>query len=97
MLKALEIESVDGIYGVPYALNASGVIYNKDIFEELGLSIPKTWDEFLGLAQAVQDNGITPFYFTLKESWTSLPAWNTIASTLVSSCLLYTSDAADEL
>ena len=85
MLKALEIESVDGIYGVPYALNASGVIYNKDIFEELGLSIPKTWDEFLGLAQAVQDNGITPFYFTLKESWTSLPAWNNIASTLVSS------------
>lgn len=85
MLKALEIESVDGIYGVPYALNASGVIYNKDIFEELGLSIPKTWDEFLGLAQAVQDNGITPFYFTLKESWTSLPAWNTIASTLVGS------------
>ena len=85
MLKALEIESVDGIYGVPYALNASGVIYNKDIFEELGLSIPKTWDEFLGLAQAVQDNGITPFYFTLKESWTSLPAWNTISSTLVSS------------
>ena len=85
MLKALEIESVDGIYGVPYALNASGVIYNKDIFEELGLSIPKTWDEFLGLAQAVQDNGITPFYFTLKESWTSLPAWNNISSTLVSS------------
>ena len=49
MLKALEIESVDGIYGVPYALNASGVIYNKDIFEELGLSIPKTWDEFLSV------------------------------------------------
>ena len=85
MLKDLEIESVEGIYGVPYALNASGVIYNKDIFNELGLSIPKTWDEFLELAQIVQDNGITPFYFTLKESWTSLPAWNTIASTLVSS------------
>ena len=85
MLKDLEIERVEGIYGVPYALNASGVIYNKDIFNELGLSIPKTWDEFLELAQTVQDNGITPFYFTLKESWTSLPAWNTIASTLVSS------------
>ena len=85
MLKDLELEKVEGNFGVPYALNASGVIYNKDIFEELGLSIPKTWDEFLGLAQTVQDNGITPFYFTLKESWTSLPAWNTIASTLVSS------------
>ena len=31
MLKDLEIESVNGVYGVPYALNASGVIYNKDI------------------------------------------------------------------
>ena len=79
MLKDLEIESVDGSYGVPYALNASGVIYNKDIFEELGLSIPKTWDEFLDLAQTVQDKGITPFYFTLKDSWTALPSWNTIS------------------
>ncbi len=85
MLKDLEIESVDGVYGVPYALNASGVIYNKDIFESLGLSIPKTWNEFLNLAQTVQDKGITPFYFTLKESWTALPPWNTISSTLVSS------------
>ena len=32
MLKDLEIEKKDGIYGVPYALNASAVIYNKDIF-----------------------------------------------------------------
>ena len=85
MLKALEIESVDGIYGVPYALNASGVIYNKDIFEKLNLSIPKTWDEFINVAKIVKDNGIIPFYFTLKDSWTSLPPWNTIASTLVSS------------
>lgn len=84
MLKDLEIESIDGVYGVPYALNASGVVYNKDIFEELGLSIPETWDEFLNVAKTVQDNGITPFYFTLKDSWTSLPAWNNIAGSLVS-------------
>lgn len=85
MLKNLEIEKVEGYFGVPYALNASGVIYNKDIFEKLNLSIPKTWDEFINVAKTVQDNGITPFYFTLKDSWTSLPPWNTIASTLVSS------------
>lgn len=85
MLKDLEIEKVEGNFGVPYALNASGVIYNKDIFEKLNLSIPKTWDEFISVAKTVKDNGITPFYFTLKDSWTSLPPWNTIASTLVSS------------
>ena len=85
MLKDLEIEKKDGIYGVPYALNASAVIYNKDIFKELDLEIPKTWDEFIDLAKKVQDNGIIPFYFTLKESWTALPVWNMVASTLVPS------------
>ena len=28
-------------YGVPYATNASGVIYNVDKFEEYGIEIPK--------------------------------------------------------
>ena len=32
-------------YGVPYATNASGVIYNVDKFEEYGIEIPKTWDK----------------------------------------------------
>ena len=85
MMKDLEIEERQGIYGVPYALNASGVIYNKDIFKELNLEIPKTWDEFLSVAQKVKDEQIIPFYMTYKEAWTTLPAWNTISSTLVSS------------
>ena len=84
-MKDLEIEERQGIYGVPYALNASGVIYNKDIFKELNLEIPKTWDEFLSVAQKVKDEQIIPFYMTYKEAWTTLPAWNTISSTLVSS------------
>lgn len=85
MLKDLEIEKKDGIYGIPYALNASAVIYNKDIFEDLNLEIPNTWDDFIALSEKVKDNGIIPFYFTLKDSWTSLPVWNMIASTLVPS------------
>ena len=84
MLKDLELEKKEGIYGVPYALNASGVIYNKDIFKQLGLNIPKTWDELIETAKIVESNGLVPFYFTLKDAWTALPAWNTIASTLVS-------------
>ena len=85
MMKDLEIEERQGIYGVPYALNASGVIYNKDIFRELNLEIPKTWDEFLSVAQKVKNEQIIPFYMTYKEAWTTLPAWNTVSSTLVSS------------
>lgn len=85
MMKDLEIEKVEGVYGIPYALNASGVIYNKDIFQELNLEIPETWDEFLNTAQKVKDAGKIPFYMTYKEAWTTLPPWNTISSTLVSS------------
>lgn len=29
------------VYGVPYATNASGVIYNVDKFKEHGIEIPK--------------------------------------------------------
>ena len=43
------------IYGVPFATNASGVIYNTEKFEELGLEVPKTWDEFFALGDKVKD------------------------------------------
>ena len=43
------------IYGVPFATNASGVIYNTEKFEELGLEVPKTWDEFFALGDTVKD------------------------------------------
>lgn len=45
------------IYGVPFATNAAGVIYNTEKFEELGLEVPKTWDEFIDLLQKIQDAG----------------------------------------
>ena len=38
-------------YGVPYATNASGVIYNVDKFEEYGIQLPKTWDEFIAVIE----------------------------------------------
>lgn len=84
MMKDFEIEPKDGIYSVPYALNASGVIYNKDIFNKLNLKIPNTWDELIELCKTLQSKDVIPFYFTLKDSWTDLPMWNQITSTLVS-------------
>jgi ABC-type glycerol-3-phosphate transport system substrate-binding protein len=31
--------------------------YRTDIYEELGLSVPETWDEYLANARAIQDSG----------------------------------------
>ena len=70
------------INGVPFANNADGVIYNKDLFAEHGIEVPTTWDEMIAVADAFEAKGIPPFYITLKDAWTSLPAWNSLASNL---------------
>lgn len=69
-------------YGVPYATNAGGVLYNKEKFTKLGLKIPKTWDEFIALSQKIKTSGETPFYLTLKDSWTGMCFWNLLAGNI---------------
>jgi len=74
---------VDGeANGVPFALNANGVIYNMDIFDELGLSVPTTWEELIATAEAVQAAGTVPFYLTWKDAWTTLPPFNGLAQNI---------------
>jgi raffinose/stachyose/melibiose transport system substrate-binding protein len=70
------------INGVPFANNADGVIYNKDLFAEHELEPPTTWDELIEIMDYFQGEGIAPIYATLFEAWTSLPAWNSLASNL---------------
>ena len=41
--KELEYVPMDGVYAMPYMANAAGVLYNKDMFEEHGWTIPTTW------------------------------------------------------
>lgn len=58
------------IYSVPLTANVSGIYYNKTKFQELGLAIPKTYDEFVALTQKIKDNGHTPFAVAGTEGWT---------------------------
>jgi raffinose/stachyose/melibiose transport system substrate-binding protein len=68
--------------GVPYAVNANGMIYNTDVFDELGLEVPETWDELMDAAAQAQDAGVIPFYLTWSEAWTVLPPFNVLAQNL---------------
>lgn len=36
-------------YGIPWSMDGKVFYYNKTVFDELGLSIPETWDEFISL------------------------------------------------
>jgi len=59
------------LYGMPMRINAKFMVYNKAIFEELGLSVPTTWDEFLEVCQALKDADITPIAFGNEFPWAS--------------------------
>jgi raffinose/stachyose/melibiose transport system substrate-binding protein len=57
------------VYGVPYMLSSTQILYNKKIFEKYGLTEPKTWDEFIQTAEALKSNSVTPLAFGSKEGW----------------------------
>ncbi len=72
MPAAYSVMTVDGKqYGVPYTYYQWGVYYRKDIFEEHGLEAPKTWDEFLAVGKALNENGVRPVTIGTKFLWTA--------------------------
>lgn len=85
MDKELEFIPQDGIYALPYAANAAGVLYNRDMFEENGWEIPNTWEEFNALCGEIQGKGILPLYLGYKDTWTCLAPWNALAVGLADS------------
>lgn len=82
MDKDLEFIPQDGVYALPYAANAAGVLYNKDMFLEYGWEIPETWSEFLALCEEIEEAGVQPLYFGFKDTWTCLAPWNALAVSL---------------
>lgn len=85
MDKELEFIPQDGTYALPYAANAAGILYNKDMFEEHGWKIPETWDEFTALCEEIKAEGIQPLYLGYKDTWTCLAPWNALAVGLTDS------------
>lgn len=63
------------IYGMPYQAPSSllGVYYNQDIFTELGIEKPTTYQEILDAAVKVKEEatGVTPIFFSNKDVWTT--------------------------
>jgi raffinose/stachyose/melibiose transport system substrate-binding protein len=56
------------MYGVALTQNAVGVLYNKDDFQELHLSIPETWDEFIEVMEKLKAAGKTPLLMPNKDA-----------------------------
>ena len=53
-------------------------VYNADIFKKVGVSAPKTWDEFAAVCKAIAAAGYTPIginYNWLLPQWVSQAYW----------------------
>lgn len=48
------VERGDAIYGVPQDFGPAVMFYRADVFEQLGIDVPATWDEYAAAAAAIQ-------------------------------------------
>lgn len=69
MLDAWKFEGTEGFYGVPFSCFATGLYYNKDLFEQNGLEPPTTIEEFEKVCDAFMAKGITPFALGDKDNF----------------------------
>lgn len=55
----LQPYTVNGkVYATPLQSWYEGIFYNKKMFADNGIEVPKTWDEFLAVHKKLQDKGI---------------------------------------
>ncbi|CAN7427261.1 ABC transporter substrate-binding protein [Paenibacillus sp. LjRoot56] len=66
------VSSKGKVYAGPIGSTmAGGWFYNKKIYADLGLSVPKTWAELMANSEKIKAAGITPVIGSYKDDWTS--------------------------
>jgi raffinose/stachyose/melibiose transport system substrate-binding protein len=60
------------VYGSPFGPTMAGaMLYNRGIYSELGLQVPKTWAEFMANNAKIKAAGKDPVIQTYQDTWTS--------------------------
>ena len=62
-------EEGGGLYGIAIKGNYFGLVYNKGIFDELGLEAPETVEDLKAACEAISAAGYTPFTTGYAEWW----------------------------
>lgn len=60
------------VIGLPIgSASAGGWLYNKKIYKQLSLSVPRTWDELIANSEKIKAAGKTAVIATYRDDWTS--------------------------
>jgi raffinose/stachyose/melibiose transport system substrate-binding protein len=67
------VSTPNGTYGAPLGTTfAGGVLYNKKVYDKLGLKVPTSWAEFdANNKKILADGKVTPIEQTFGDTWTS--------------------------
>jgi raffinose/stachyose/melibiose transport system substrate-binding protein len=66
------VSTSKGVYGAPVGTTfAGGIMYNKKVYADLGLSVPTSWDEFIANSKKIKAAGKTAVLQTYGDTWTS--------------------------
>src|SRR5690606_30289424 len=66
------VSTDSGIYGhAAGATMGGGILYNKAVYEDLGLDVPRDWDEFMANNATIAESGIDPVIQTYGETFSS--------------------------
>lgn len=81
----LENKKIDGkLYGLPVGSTSSvGLICNLELFEQYQVEPPKTMEELRRVCGVFRDAGITPFYASDRDSWTTKHGFCTAATQIM--------------
>ena len=58
-------------YALPYSYYQWGVYYRKDVYDANGISVPKTYDEFLDNCKKLKAKGVSSVAIGTKFLWTA--------------------------
>lgn len=61
--------NTDVLASLPFEMNVEGFWYNKKMFADAGIAIPKTWKELLTASEKLKAKGIQPFSSAGKDAW----------------------------
>jgi raffinose/stachyose/melibiose transport system substrate-binding protein len=72
----------DHVYAIGHELEMIGIYYNKDLFAEMGLEVPQTYEELLGLCDVANEAGLVPIAFANKAGWPAYHMFSSFANVL---------------
>ncbi|UNK20360.1 extracellular solute-binding protein [Paenibacillus sp. N3/727] len=66
------------VYGLPIGASIEGIFYNKEYFDQKGLTVPKSLAELESIAEKIKADGKIPFAQSSKDAWIPLMTTNNL-------------------